>query len=122
MSEQRDEGPIQCNDVTVEVHRCLTATSVVHVSGELRRDASAAVGRVVASELRRAPSSLALDLSDVTEIDSVGVALLVSAAMQAGESNISFCLVGVRGNPVGTAIADADLTELFEIVSAVSDT
>jgi len=28
----------------------------------------------------------------------------------------------VHGHPVGTALADAELTELFEIVAAVSDT
>ena len=64
---------------------------------------------VVANELNRSPPLLALDLSGVIRIDAVGIHALVSAATQAGESDISLCLVGVHGHPVGTAIADAEL-------------
>ena len=78
--------------------------------------------RVVADELNRSPALLALDLTAVSCIDAEGIDALVLAATQAGESDISFCLVGVHGHPVGTALADAELTELFEIVDADSDT
>ena len=78
--------------------------------------------RVVATELNRSPALLALDLSGVNRIDAEGIDALVSAATQAGEYDISFCLVGVHGRPVGTGLAEAGLTELFEIVAAVSDT
>ena len=78
--------------------------------------------QVVANELNRSPALLALDLTEVNRIDAEGIDALVSAATQAGESDISFCLVGVHGHPVGTALADAELTELFEIVDADSDT
>ena len=78
--------------------------------------------RVVANELNLSPALLALDLTGVNRIDTEGIAALVSAATQAGESDISFCLVGVHGPPVGTALADAELMELFEIFAADSDT
>jgi anti-sigma B factor antagonist len=78
--------------------------------------------RVVATELNRSLALSALDLSGVNRIDAEGIAALVSAATQAGESDISFCLVGVHGHPVGIALADAELMELFEIFAAASDT
>jgi anti-anti-sigma regulatory factor len=78
--------------------------------------------RVVANELYLSPALLALDLTGVNRIDAEGIDALVSAATQAGESDISFCLVGVHGHPVGTALADAELMELFEIFVADSDT
>jgi anti-sigma B factor antagonist len=78
--------------------------------------------QVVANELNRSPALLALDLSRVNRIDAEGIDALVSAATQAGESDISFCLVGVHGQPVETGLAEAGLTELFEIVAAISDT
>ena len=111
----------QTCSVTVDVKRSPTDTSVIHVSGELARGATATMRQVVATELKRSPALLALDLSGVNRIDAEGIDALVSAATQAGESDISFCLVGVQGHPVGTALADAELTELFEIVDADSD-
>jgi anti-anti-sigma regulatory factor len=78
--------------------------------------------RVVANELNVSPALLALDLTGVNRIDAEGIDALVSAATQAGESDISFCLVGVHGHPVGAALADAELMELFEIFAADSDT
>ena len=78
--------------------------------------------RVVATELNRSPALLALDLTGVNRIDAEGIDALVSAATQAGESDISLCLVGVHGHRVGTGLAEAGLTELFEIFAAVSDT
>jgi anti-anti-sigma regulatory factor len=44
----------------------------------------------------------------VTRIEADGIDALVSAAFQAGESDISLRLVGVQG-PVGAALAAADL-------------
>ena len=107
--------------VTVDVKRSPTDKSVIHVSGELARGATATMRQVVATELKRSPALLALDLTGVNRIDAEGIDALVLAATQAGESDISFCLVGVQGHPVGTALADAELTELFEIVDADSD-
>jgi anti-sigma B factor antagonist len=112
----------QTCSVTVDVKRSPTNKSVIHVSGDVLHGASATMRRVVATELNRSPALLALDLSGVNRIDAEGIDALVSAATQAGESDISFCLIGVHGHPVETGLAEAGLTELFEIVAAVSDT
>jgi anti-anti-sigma regulatory factor len=78
--------------------------------------------RVVANELNRSPALLALDLSGVNRIDAEGIDALVSAATQAGESDVSFCLVGVHEGPVEAALAEAELSELFEIFASLTDT
>ncbi|MFL6081812.1 MAG: STAS domain-containing protein [Mycobacterium sp.] len=104
------------------MNRSPTNKSVIYVGGQLLRGATTTMRRVVANELNRSPTLLALDLSGVIRIDAEGIDALVSAATQAGESDISLCLVGVHGHPVGTALADAELLELFEIFAADSDT
>jgi anti-anti-sigma factor len=121
LNNQAEGRQTQTCSVTVDVKRSPTNKRVIHVSGELVRGATATMRRVVADELNRSPALLALDLSGVSCIDAEGIDALVLAATQAGESDISFCLVGVQGHPVGTALADAELTELFEIVDADSD-
>ena len=45
---------------------------------------------------------------------------LVLAAEAAGESDIPFCLSGVQGVPVQDALAEAELTELFEVFSSIT--
>jgi anti-sigma B factor antagonist len=122
LNNQAEGRQTQTCSVTVDVKRSPTNKSVIHVSGELVRGATATMRRVVADELNRSPTLLALDLTGVSCIDAEVIDALVLAATQAGESDISFCLVGVHGHPVGTALADAELTELFEIVDADSDT
>jgi anti-anti-sigma regulatory factor len=89
--------------------------------GELIRDATSQMIRIVEEELARVPSPLVLDLSAVTDINANGVDALVSAATLAGESDISLCLVGVEGRPTWDALAAADLTELFEVVPPTDD-
>jgi anti-sigma B factor antagonist len=121
VNNQAEGRQSQTCSVTVDVKRSPTNNSVIHVSGELLRGASALMCQVVATELNRSPALLALDLSGVNRIDAEGIAALVSAATQAGESDISLCLVGVHGHPVGIALADAELMELFEIVAGHSD-
>jgi anti-anti-sigma regulatory factor len=122
MTNQAEEQQTRVCSVTVDVKRTSTNKSVIYVSGELLRGATATMRRVVANELNRWPALLVLDLSGVIRINAEGVDALVSAATQAGESDISLCLVGVHGHPVGTALADAELLELFEIFTADSDT
>ena len=122
LNNQAEGRQTQTCSVSVDVKRSPTNTSVIYVSGELLRGATATMRRVVATELNRSPALLALDLTGVNHIDAEGIDALVSAATQAGESDISICLVGVHGHPVGTGLAEAGLTELFEIVAAVSDT
>jgi anti-sigma B factor antagonist len=122
MSNQAEEQHTQTCSVTVDVKRSSTNKSVIYVRGELLRGATATMRRVVADELNRSPALLVLDMSGVIRIDAEGIAAVVSAATQAGESDISLCLVGVHGHPVGTALAEAELLELFEIFTADSDT
>lgn len=83
--------------------------------------ATAIMRRAVTKELNRSPALLVLDMSGVIRIDDDGLAAVVSAATHAGESDISLCLVGVHGHPVGSALAEAELLELFEISTADSD-
>jgi anti-anti-sigma factor len=121
-NNQAEGRQTQTCSVTVDVKRSPTNKSVIHVSGDLLRGATATMRRVVATELNRSPALLALDLTGVNRIDAEGIDALVSAATQAGESDISFGLVGVHAGPVGAALAEAELTELFEIFTSLSDT
>ncbi|BBX02018.1 transcriptional regulator [Mycolicibacterium moriokaense] len=118
--EGREGQRIETRSVTVDVKRSATNKSVISVSGELHRGATATMRRVVADELNRSPAQLVLDLSGVLRIGAEGIDALKSAATQAGESDISLCLVGVHGHPAGTALADAGLLDLFEISTADS--
>jgi anti-sigma B factor antagonist len=122
MSNQAEEQHTQTCSITVDVKRSSTNKSVIYVRGELLRGTTATMRRVVADELNRSPALLVLDMSGVIRIDGEGIDAVVSAATQAGESDISLCLVGVHGHPVGTALAEAELLELFEIFTADSDT
>jgi len=122
MNNPAEGQQTQTRSATLDVKRSLTNTSVIYVGGELLRGATATMRRVVADELNRSPALLVIDLSGVLRIDAEGIDALVSAATQAGESDISLCLVGVHGHPVGIALAEADLLELFEIFTADSDT
>lgn len=106
---------------SVDVQRFPTGKSVVRVGGDLIRDTPSQLTRVIEEELLQAPSPLVLDLSAVKHITASGVDALVSAATAAGESDISFCLVGVEGRSVGAALAAAELTELFEVFPSVTD-
>jgi anti-sigma B factor antagonist len=116
-----NDGATQSEFGSFDVQRFPTGKSVVRVSGELIRDTPSQLTRTVEEELMRAPSPLVLDLSGVTHINATGVDALVAAATAAGESDISLCLAGVEGHPVGAALAAADLTELFEVFPSVND-
>ncbi len=100
----------------IEVRRKLLDSSVIRIRGGLSDAAAASVWQTVETEFRRTPELVALDVSDVTEIDATGLGVLVAAADRAGESDISLCLVGAAEGVVGTALAAADVTDLFEIV------
>jgi anti-anti-sigma factor len=122
INEQASQQRSRPVAVRVDLRRSPGDKSVVFVTGELIGGATAAMRRTVDRELKRSPAELALELSGVTRIDAAGIDALVAAARQAGESDISFCLVGVRGRAVGIALANADLTDLFEIFPAIGKT
>jgi anti-sigma B factor antagonist len=100
----------------IEVSRKLVVSSVIRIRGELSNSTAASLWRTVETEFGRTPELVALDVSDVTEIDATGVGVLVAVADRAGESDISLCLVGANEGAVGTALATAGVAELFEIV------
>jgi anti-sigma B factor antagonist len=109
---------IHFGSIDIEVRRALVDSSVIRIQGGLMNVATASVWRTVETEFQRSPHLVALDLSAVTNIDAAGLGVLLAAADRAGESDISFCLVGAHEGAVGTALAQADLTELFEILPA----
>jgi anti-anti-sigma regulatory factor len=118
----KDEGkPGQPEPIIVDVHRLPPDTTVVQVVGDITGDATAALQRTVNEELTRSPAQLIVDVSAVTRIDLGGINALPSAAGIAGEADISFCLVDPECDPVGAALAGANLTELFEIFPTVDD-
>ena len=59
-------------------------------------------------------------MSEVTRIDVDGVYALGVGSGGAGESDIPFCLSGVQGVAVQDALAEAELTELFEVFSSIT--
>jgi hypothetical protein len=68
------------------------------------------------TQRRRTP----VPLSEVTGIDVDGVYALGVSSGGAGESDIPFCLSGVQGVAVLDALAEAELTELFEVFSSIT--
>lgn len=76
---------------------------------------------IVSRTLRECPRLVALDLSPLTSFDTAGVVALAAAASQAGESDIALCLVAAHPGPVGAALRQADLEELFEVFDSVSE-
>jgi anti-anti-sigma regulatory factor len=109
----------RAGSLSVSVERFSTGNVVVRVAGELL--VAAAMQRAITDELMRSPARLAVDLSRATRVDTDAIDALASAAATAGESDISFCLVGVQGGPVEDAIAAAELTELFDIFPSLTE-
>ncbi|OBF96324.1 transcriptional regulator [Mycobacterium sp. 852002-51152_SCH6134967] len=110
MNDQAEGRQTRTCSVTVDVKRSPTNKSVIHVSGELARGATATMRQVVATELKRSPALLALDLTRVNRIDTEGIAALVSVGGDASRRiRVSFCLVGAQAGPVRAALADAEL-------------
>jgi anti-sigma B factor antagonist len=95
--------------------------TLVKVTGDLCGDTGVTLRQVAANELMQFPSVLAVDLSQVTRVDGSGIDALVSAAELAGEADVLLCLLGVNGGPVASALASAELLELFEIVASTDE-
>lgn len=104
----------------ITVQRFPSGDVAVHVFGELL-DAEA-LQRTITAELAHTPSPprLAVDLTRVTAINAAGVEALVSTATTTGESDISFCLIGMTAAVEGV-IAAAELTELFEVFASIEE-
>ncbi|WP_233213440.1 STAS domain-containing protein [Mycobacterium hubeiense] len=121
MSHQGQDPLRPADSAMVHVQRSAGNTSIVHVNGPLLSDTTAPMRRAVANELLRTPELFALNLAGVTNIDAAGLDALTSAATQAGESDIPFCLVGAHQGPVAAALNKADLSDLFEIVPTLNE-
>lgn len=121
MSRHGHDGLGPPDSLRLHVQRMPSNTSVVHVDGPLLAETTASMRRTLSDELLRVPELLALNLTGVTIIDNTGIDALTSAAMQAGESDIVFCLLGADHGPVGAALSQADLTELFEMSNSLDD-
>jgi anti-sigma B factor antagonist len=117
MKENNTAG-VHSSSTTIDVHRARVDSSVIRIQGGLLNAATSSIWRTVETEFRQSPRLVALDLSAVTEIDAAGLGVLMAAADRAGELDISFCLVGAHEGAVGTALAQADLIEAFEILPA----
>ena len=105
----------------VNVQRFAHGNNVVRVSGDLTGDAAPTLHQTLTEELSQSPTQLAVDLRGVGRIDNDGVDALVSAAALAARSAISFALVATGTGPVATALAAANVRQLFEIFASVQD-
>lgn len=105
----------------VQVERVSCSDIVVRVIGGLRDEVSAQLRRTVVGKLMGSPEALVLDMTMVTGIDADGVDVLETAAALAGENDIFFCLVLPPDSPILAALADEDLSALFEIFSTVAE-
>ena len=101
------------------MQRLPAGITIIRATGDLNSETSSQLSPVVADELSREPAQVVLALSDLTSVDNAGVDALVSASALAGEPDISFCLVASHGGPVVTALAEAGLTERFEVFPTV---
>ena len=119
MSPADDEQP---GTIGVDVRRLPDDCVVVKIGSELQQHkAAVTVLRAAMTELRRSPALLVIDLSNVASIDRHSIDVLTTLAAEAGEADISFCLVAAPDGPVTAALAEARKTELFEIFSSVSE-
>jgi anti-anti-sigma factor len=107
--------------IVINVQRLTAGNTVVHLVGDLIGDATAAMQQALIDEMSRAQAQLIVDLSAITHVDAGGVQALAAAAAVAGESDRAFCLVAGKAGPVQDALAAAQLSELFEIFSSVSE-
>ena len=67
-------------------------TVVVRVQGELDMATAPGLSRAMATALDGSPSTLAVDLSDLSFVDSTGIRVLITACRRAGTEGCSFVL------------------------------
>jgi anti-anti-sigma factor len=118
VSEGDIEGQ-QDGSFSYTVQRLPAGITVIRAAGDLNSETSSRLYLRVEDELLRGPAQLVVDFSNLTSFDNGAVGALVSASAVAGESDISFCLVASRASPVVTTLADAGLTERFEVFPTV---
>lgn len=73
--------------------------SVVSIHGRITIDSSGEMRRKLLDELRSKPNHLTVDLSEVSYLDSSGLATLFEAARIAREQTTELVLTGLQGQP-----------------------
>ena len=90
--------------------------AVVRVRGELDLAAVHAVrSALLVSEAAR-PGALAIDLGDVTHLDSIGLRVLLDAARRASEEDRRLIVVAPPEGPVGRILRLTLLSEHLHVV------
>lgn len=105
----------------ISVSQFPTAEYVVTVDDPASWETWSVIGQISNHIIGHSPRLLVLDLTGLHSLDLTGLEALCGVAAQAGESDIAFCVVGARDGPIVMAIAEAGLTELFELVESASD-
>ena len=67
-------------------------TIVIRLQGELDMATAPGLGRAMDTALDARPSTLALDLSDLTFLDSIGIRVLITACRRSGAQGSTFVL------------------------------
>ncbi|MGV0742853.1 STAS domain-containing protein [Mycolicibacterium sp. XJ870] len=98
--------------ISAEVFRSPTGC-LVRVKGAFTGSAAERTRRLLIAELQRSPRLLALDLSDVSDMDTAATDLLTAIAKLAGEFHIALALTGSLQHRVEDALRRAGLTDLF---------
>jgi anti-sigma B factor antagonist len=93
--------------------------TIVSVAGDISGQERPLI-RCLAEELSSCPAQLIVDLSEVTHVDAAGIEILVTAAANAGEADIAFCIAGLHGG-VKDAFDSSGVLEMFEIFPTVND-
>jgi anti-anti-sigma factor len=100
------------------IHATGDAPAVVRVAGELDLGAVADLRAAFADVEARDPRAIAMDLSDVTHLDSTGLRALLESARRAAADGRRFIVVAPPEGPVGRILR---LTLLLEHLDVVSD-
>jgi len=94
------------------------APAVVRVAGDLDLGAVPEINAALAEVEARGPRAIAMDLSDVTHLDSTGLRALLESARRATAAGRRFIVVAPPEGPVGRILR---LTLLLEHLDVVSD-
>ena len=94
------------------------APAVVRVVGELDVSAGPEVSAALATAEAQEPSALAIDLIEVTHLDSTGLRVLLDGSRRAGAVGRRFIIVAPPEGPVGRILR---LTLLLEHLDTVPD-
>jgi anti-sigma B factor antagonist len=87
---------------------------IVSMQGRITIDSADQMRRRLASALRTHPTLVAVDLSDVSYMDTAGLATLIEAMRTARQQGTRLVLSGIQQQP-GYLLKVTELDHLFEI-------